>query len=596
MDLAEFHFLRPVWFLALIPMAIMLWLLIRRRLDRHSWGSLCDPQLLPYILIDRPTNRQPWMLYTLASCTIAGITALAGPTWERQPQPVYRNQSALVIALDLSRSMDATDLSPSRLVRARFKIADILNQRQDGQTALLAYAGQAFVVTPLTDDTATIASQLPALTTDLMPTQGSRLDLALTKAGELLKQSGFQRGDVLLISDALPEARDSAAAQRLVEQGYRLSVLGIGTPEGAPIPLPTGGFLKDRQGAIVVPKFNNEALMDMARRGGGIYVELRADDQDTLALLAQYRIDRLLTRVDETGQTTERWEEKGPWLLLLVLPLTALAFRRGYLVMLMLLLLPPPQSAQALDWTDLWLRADQQASRALQDGDAEKAANLFNHPGWKSTAWYRSKRYEQALQSLQGLDDSESLYNQGNALARLGRYPEAIKTYQQALEQNPDHQDAEYNRDLIQKLLDKQQPEQQEKQSDSDQQNPEQENQQQEQSSQQQDQQQSLDQEQQSDAPPQGSIQDARPQESQQEQAQAPTPEQTQEPEAAPPESAAEPKMQTEKPMDTLDESQQATEQWLRRIPDDPGGLLRRKFQYLYQQRSRPNDRESQPW
>lgn len=577
-------------------MAIMLWLLIRRRLDRHSWGSLCDPQLLPYILIDRPTNRQSWMLYTLASCTIAGITALAGPTWEQHPQPVYRNQSALVIALDLSRSMDATDLSPSRLVRARFKIADILNQRQDGQTALLAYAGQAFVVTPLTDDTATITSQLPALTTDLMPTQGSRLDLALNKAGELLKQSGFQRGDVLLISDALPEARDSAAAQRLVELGYRLSVLGIGTPEGAPIPLSTGGFLKDGQGTIVVPKLNNEALMGMARQGGGIYVELRADNQDTQALLAQYRIDRLRTQVDETGQTTERWEEKGPWLLLLILPLAALAFRRGILVILVLLLLPPPQSAQAMDWEDLWLRADQQASRALQDGDTERAADLFNHPGWKSTAWYRSQRYEQALKSLQGLDDSKSLYNKGNALARLGRYPEAIKTYQQALAQDPDHQDAEYNRDLIQKLLDKQQPEQQEKQSGSNQQNPEQKNQQQEQSSQQQDQQQSLDQERQSDAPPQESSQDAKLQESEQEQAQAPTPKQSQEPEAAPPESAAEPKIQTEKPMDILDESQQATEQWLRRIPDDPGGLLRRKFQYLYQQRSRPNDRESQPW
>lgn len=596
MDLAEFHFIRPLWFLALIPMAIMLWLLIRRRLDRHSWGSLCDPQLLPYILIDRPTNRQSWMLYTLASCTIAGITALAGPTWEQHPQPVYRNQSALVIALDLSRSMDATDLSPSRLVRARFKIADILNQRQDGQTALLAYAGQAFVVTPLTDDTATITSQLPALTTDLMPTQGSRLDLALNKAGELLKQSGFQRGDVLLISDALPEARDSAAAQRLVELGYRLSVLGIGTPEGAPIPLSTGGFLKDGQGTIVVPKLNNEALMGMARQGGGIYVELRADNQDTQALLAQYRIDRLRTQVDETGQTTERWEEKGPWLLLLILPLAALAFRRGILVILVLLLLPPPQSAQAMDWEDLWLRADQQASRALQDGDTERAADLFNHPGWKSTAWYRSQRYEQALKSLQGLDDSKSLYNKGNALARLGRYPEAIKTYQQALAQDPDHQDAEYNRDLIQKLLDKQQPEQQEKQSGSNQQNPEQKNQQQEQSSQQQDQQQSLDQERQSDAPPQESSQDAKLQESEQEQAQAPTPKQSQEPEAAPPESAAEPKIQTEKPMDILDESQQATEQWLRRIPDDPGGLLRRKFQYLYQQRSRPNDRESQPW
>ncbi len=164
------------------------------------------------------------------------IVALAGPTWEKQQQAMYQQRSALVVALDLSRSMDATDIRPSRLARARHKIADILNLRNEGQSALVVYAADAFAVTPLTTDVKTILALLPDLETGLMPAQGTRADRALERALELFDNSAVAQGDVLLVTDGISDM-ELQRIEVLLEQnpGQRVSVLAIGTPDGGPI-------------------------------------------------------------------------------------------------------------------------------------------------------------------------------------------------------------------------------------------------------------------------------------------------------------------------------------------------------------------------
>ena len=180
--LADFHFLRPWWLLALLPAALVLFSLLKNKAQRGDWTRVCDAELLPYILQEQPTQTRNGGWLAAALATLLCILALAGPTWERLPGPAFRNDSALVIALDLSESMNAADIKPSRISRARYKIADILKQRKDGQTALLVYSGDAFTVTPLTTDTSTINSQLEALTTDIMPSPGSNPARAIEKA------------------------------------------------------------------------------------------------------------------------------------------------------------------------------------------------------------------------------------------------------------------------------------------------------------------------------------------------------------------------------------------------------------------------------
>jgi Ca-activated chloride channel family protein len=624
--MSEFHFLRPLWLLALPAVAVLVIGLLRAKYSSRGWQAVCDAQLLPFVLASGQRGSQrrssaPWLLGLTGSML---VIALAGPTWERLPQPVFRDQSALVIALDLSRSMDAGDLKPSRLIRARHKITDILRTRQAGQTALLVYAGEAFTVTPLTDDIDTILNQLGSLDTDMMPSQGSRADLALAAAAELLQQAGATRGDILLVTDGIEGDALASQLDSLRKQGHRLSILGTGSQQGAPIPVASGGFLKDAQGSIVVSRLDAAALQRWAQRGGGRYAGMRLDDHDIQYLFAGQTTRDLNQAEQASGLRSEQWREQGPWLILLVIPLAALAFRRGVLILLLPLLMPVPESAYAVDWTSLWSSPDQQGMRAMEAGAAADAAQHFEDPQWKAAAQYRAGLYEQAAASLEPLKTSDALYNRGNALARLGQYPQAMASYQQALELDPAHEDARHNLELLQQQQEQQQQEQQ--QQEQQQQEQQQQEQQQQNESQQDSQQGSREGEQkpgdqqqagsraeESESAEQAASETADPDEGAQAQDAASSAEETQgdqgkdDPDPQTPSTQQAQSSDQQGDTDTTDmasfgeqqtdePSDPATEQWLRRIPDDPGGLLRRKFRYQYQQRERRAKPEDEPW
>jgi len=593
--LADFHFLRPYWWLALPVLLALLWLMIKSRLGSRSWELVCDTALLPFILTGTSARKRRWSIILIAIGGLLALLSLAGPVWEKLPQPVFTRSNALVLALDMTRSMDAADISPSRLIRARYKIADILKARNDGLTALLVYAGDSFTVTPLTDDAETINSQLGALTTDIMPSQGNNTLQALKLAGQLLKQAGITQGDVLLITDEIDDDDVARYAADLHASGYRVSVLGDGTGQGAPIAQPRGGFLKDSNGHIVIPILAEPPLRKVAAAGGGLYARITPGSEDTDQLLAFFASHGQEGKVENTELKTDTWREQGPWLVLLLLPLLAMLFRRGYLVVFLLFLLPVPRPAQALDWSSLWYRPDQKAQQAFNTGNARAAAQLFRDPAWKGSAQYRSGDFEGAAKSLQQLQDTESLYNRGNAQARLGNYPEAIALYDQVLKKNPEHADARYNKELVEKELQQQQQQnrQQQQQQGKDQQQKDQkqnqqQGQQQDQNQQQADnrQQQSGQDQQQSDQQRQQDQQKQAEQDNQQQQKQ----QQQQQNESQAQDDQADDKKEQQQELARSDdkppdENQQATEQWLRRIPDDPAGLLRRKFLYQYQQR-----------
>lgn len=618
MNLGEFHFIRPFWLLALVPAIVLVVLLLRSKLKLGVWSSVCDAALLPYVLQEKTGTASRWPLTIGALAALLAIVALAGPSWQRLPAPVFRNASALVIALDLSRSMDAEDVKPSRLIRARYKIADILKQRKDGQTALLVYAGDAFTVTPLTDDTATIDSQLSALTTDIMPSQGSNTALVLTKAVDLFKQAGLQHGQIILVTD------DADTDQIPALDGFQLSVLGVGTAEGAPIPLANGsGFMKDEQGTIVIPKLNADDLRGLAGAGHGVYQTITANDADIQTLLATLNKPVQQEGTEQNDFRLELWDDQGPWLLMAVLPLAALLFRKGVLCLALLLLLPLPKNSYAFEWQDLWQTKDQQAQQAYRNNQFEQAASLFKKPEWKAAANYKAGAYDKAIENIPA-ESGDSLYNQGNALAQAGKLEEAIKAYQKALAKNPNNEDAKYNKELVEKELEKQKK-QQEQQKD----NQSQDNQSKAKENPQQDENKDNGQkdkesngnkegessgqadnnhkpEQKPERP--GEQQDAgQPQEPGEDQAQQQkqdgqqAKEQKSEEQKAEEQKAAAQQQQTEqnkegnKPQDTpataadtlTAEQQQANEQWLKRIPDDPSGLLKRKFKYQYGQRKR---------
>lgn len=605
-SLQQFHFLRPLWLLMLVPLAAAIWLLIIRQPGVRVWERVCDPQLLPHVLIQTGERRRRFRELLFVVIGLLTIVALAGPTWERLPQPVFRSTSALVIALDLSRSMDATDVTPSRLQRARFKVIDILNQRGEGETALIVYAGDAFTVTPLTTDTDTIRSLLPALGTGLMPLQGHRADRAMEMAAELMQQAGHARGRIILVTDEVDAERESTKAEELLARGYRTSVLGVGTGAGAPVTLPNGGFLKDKAGQIVIPSLDPDALRRVASSGGGIYRTLDSTPRDIQALTNWLSTMPELDKMSETQFQSDQWLERGPWLVLLLIPLVALSFRRGVILAVAVVILPVAEPVRALDREALWLNDNQRAQRLLEAGKAEQAAKLFTDPRWRAAAEYRSGNYEQSLEYLDNIEDPESVYNRGNALAKTGQYEDAIEAYEQVLEAVPEHEDARHNLELVKKALEKLKPPPQqdpggggekEPADDADARADESESGEEpaedKQSTQAPDSNQDADSMAQENAGDQevsgNSEQQQEGEEDRLQQAGRPGESENQ----APPEQSDEEMIAGN---ESTDEDARATEQWLRRIPDDPGGLLRRKFMMQYKERGLSRHNYEQDW
>lgn len=471
----------------------------------------------------------------------------------------------------------------------------------------MVYAGDAFTVTPLTNDNATIASQLEALKPEIMPSAGSNTAQAVEKAVELFKQAGLQHGQVLLVTDSVNSEEVSAVVKKL--ENYQLSVLAVGTEEGAPISLPEGGFLKDESGSIVVPKLPASELQKLANDGHGIYQAISDNDSDIKNLLAT--VDKSVQKAGAAGDNNtkntlllEKWDEKGVWLLLLILPLAALNFRRGLLGLVFLCLIPVPKNSYALEWQDLWQTRDQQAYQAYKQGNFDKAAKLFEDPAWQAAAQYKSSELE--IKQYKTPTTATGFYNQGNVFAKAGKYEEAIKAYLQALKQNPDktlRDDALYNKKLVEDALKKQQQQQeQQKQSDKNQQDPK---------NQQKDNKDNQDKQGDKDKKDSQDNKDDKAEKTQQQSEQAENKkdnksEQEKQQQEQQQQAAQAKKPESEKPQQKAqvqqaaqlqeDEKKQADEQWLNRIPDDPAGLLRRKFKYQYNQRQHDEEPAAQNW
>jgi Ca-activated chloride channel family protein len=610
--MADFHFLRPAWLLALIPLLFALWWLrTGRGTGGGAWRAVCDAHLIPYVIESGAVAATRRGLVLTGIAGGLAITALAGPVWKQLPQPVYRPQSALVVMLDLSRSMDAADIKPSRLERARLKLRDLLQRRREGQTALVVYAGDAFAVTPLTGDTETISLLVQSLSTALMPVQGSRPDRAVDQALALLSQAGARSGSLLLITDGVDAGRVQQLADQVVRAGHRLSVLGTGTPEGAPVPDPSGGFVKDAQGQIVIAALEERLLAELARSAGGLYTRLgvRDDDVDALLLTLEPEVGGL--DVESSGLTSDRWREEGPWLVLLLLPVALLAFRRGLLVVILCVGVHWSDGARALEWNDLWFNADQRGMKAMEARDFELAAQRFKDARWKSAAMYRSGDFEGAVRQLEGMTDPEANYNRGNALARAGRIDEAMRSYEQTLQQQPDHADARYNLDLLRQLQQQRQaggeaqnrPQQAQQSGDGAQDRRRQSGQKGEAGQGQRGQSQaheSGNQPREQPAEGDASGADARQAETADGESERLEGEpqavraQSRESRSAGEEAAG--RAGSAEADRRQSQEQQAMEQWLRRVPDDPGGLLRRKFQYQYSQREREAGGEVIAW
>lgn len=478
----ELHWIRPELLWTGIPLVICALLLTRQHFQQRSWQKHIDPTLLPYLLDGKPSGKPRRSALVLLLAAILAWLALLGPAWEKVPSPLHKNTEGLVVVLDLSPSMLAEDIQPSRMRQARFKLRDILHLRRDGQTGLVVFAGDAFIVAPLTDDVNTLLTLIPGLNPSMMPMTGSNPLAGISLAKDLLDRSGGN-GSILLISDGVNARQLSGLRDFISDSDYPLSVLAVGTSDGAPIPLPGGGFARDGNGNIIVPALTVDELQNLAAAGGGIYRELSLDDSDINAL----SVDTISSVNDKESESRaernyDQWKDAGPWLVLLLLPFALLGFRKSWLACLAPLLLPAllvtlPSKANAFEFNNLWQTPDQQAA-ALLDSDPQAAAEKFEDPMWKASAQYRAGDFATAAESYAQFDTADGHYNRGNALAKAGKLDEAIAAYQSALEKDPSLSDAQSNKKIIEDMKNNKQDSQGDKnQQNQDQKNQDQQNQ-----------------------------------------------------------------------------------------------------------------------
>lgn len=421
LDWTALHFLRPPWLWALAALPVLAWVWRVQRQRRSAWRGHVDAHLLPHLLVRGGAGARTGMIAAAIAYTLA-VLALAGPSWRQAEQPLWQVKRPLVAVLDLSGRITASDLPPSRLLQARAKLAQVMDARAGSPVALVVYAGDAFTVTPLTDDTANIRLFLDDLAPDIMPMEGQRADRGIAWAARLLMQADARRGDILLLTDRADSAAVAAASEARA-QGYAVSVVGLGTSSGAAY---RGG-----DGVIGHASLDASSLQGLASAGGGRYHALTADDGDLAAL--GVRSPALMGESTATAGGGKAWRDEGYWLLIPLMALALLGFRRGAaLVLVGVLWLPmaPPVSAAGIDW---WQRADQvEHARVVEGADA-----------------YRQGDFAAAEQAFTGIDTPEGWYNLGNALAKQQRYDDAIAAYDRALRAEPGMPDAVANRAAV---------------------------------------------------------------------------------------------------------------------------------------------------
>ncbi|OQP78151.1 hypothetical protein IA54_006715 [Xanthomonas phaseoli pv. syngonii LMG 9055] len=592
--LQSLHLLRPMllWALLAILPAAALW--HWRRRDADVWRQSVDAHLLPKLLASG--GRRGWLGFVLAALTYAlAVIAMSGPSWPQTERPVFQSSMPLVVVLDLSSSANATDLPPSRLLQARAKLATLLRKRAGGEVALLVYAGESFTVAPLTEDSANVALFLDALSPSVMPVDGKRADRAIDAAAQLLQQAGFKQGEILLVSDSADSSAESSARVAR-SRGFSVSALGVGGERGAAYRMASG--------EIAQAKLDEGSLRSLATQGGGRYARIAPDDADLRALGVLDPSQQPLA--DETAESDggKSWLDEGYWLVLPVMLLSLLAFRRRAVVavLAMVCVLPLAQPAHAADGT-LWQRADQVQQQRLDAG----------------VQAYRKGDFASAQKAFEAVPTDEGLYNLGNALARQGQYDAAIAAYDRALKQHPNQQDAIANRAAVDAARKRQQQNNKDGKGQSKDQKPSgQDGKGQQQAGQnQQDKQSGQDGQNQQDSksqpseaqPPQDSrSQDAQSKNRQGEQRKQDTPPQSADAkaqqqadeaqrrkmqqamaQAGDKQAAASDKQEAAVAGETPEqrEQRQAVDAWLRRVPDDPGSLLRTKFRLEYERRQR---------
>ena len=411
----NFHFLRPLWLLTLLPLLFLgrgLWNGLK---NTSAWETVCDKNLLDFLIVKGSSRQRRVVRYLALIGLLSGIIALSGPTWRKKQMPVFSPANPVMLLLNLSSDMEGTDITPNRLSRAKFAIDDLLKNLK-AQVGLIVYTSEPYLITPITDDTKIISNLLPAISRDIVPENGDRLNRAIDLAVESLQAGHYNYGNIVVFAADIGQELNAtlSSATKSHDDGYKINVVDV-----------TAG--------------NNEKLRMLASKGDGTYLNVSSN----INVLAEQINSHINSELQKTKNQQEIWEDSGYWFLLISMLCFIYFFRRGVLVILLFL------SISGNSHAGFFTNANQDAARAFAAGDYATAANKFSVTDWKAAASYRNRDYHAAESLYRQGEGIENMYNLGNALAKSGKIEDAIKQYEEVLKINPEHEDAKFNLEYL---------------------------------------------------------------------------------------------------------------------------------------------------
>jgi len=484
--LDKIHFLRPWWFLALLPIAFIIWRAWQANRKQGAWHEVIDPKFRTLLLGEdsssEPTLNEKIGYLGLATAWFLAVLALSGPWVKAVEVPAQKSQQGVVIVLDLSLSMLADDVSPNRLTRVKYRLTDLLTQYPEYATGMVAYAGSAHTISPISEDNKTLLNLLPSLNPVLMPSFGAKPLLGLQQAQQLLTGAQITQGHLLWVTDDIEISEMDSITEWLQATGYSMTVLSVGSETGGVVQIPNYGLLKDEQEKLIMPKVPLQRFADLQKNANISWQHLRPELNEVESLLppTQYALDE--DKQAETEKEVNHPLDFGYYFLFALLPFVAFIFRRGTLLVLLTFVVLPvslftPQTSYAenklSDFADIFKSQNQQGYEAWELEQYETAEALFNDPQWRASALYKQGKYDEAAKLFK-LDSSvQGLYNLGNALALNNQLEAAKEAYQKALKQDAEHKPSQKNLAIIEKLLAQKPPESEQSDSQNSESNPE---------------------------------------------------------------------------------------------------------------------------
>ena len=446
----DFHFLRPAFLWLLIPALAVLILGLYGIREQVKWQKIISPELRPFMIQAGSEKTIKWMQVLLFLFISLAVIGAAGPTWKLVELPEQTLETPLVIALDLSQSMMATDIQPNRLERAKFKIKDFLDANPGARTALIGFAGTAHVIVPLTRDYKIISSHLSGLSPKTMPFPGSDLESALMLADTVTNVTTAP-GTLLLFSDDFTE-KTFIYLQQYVTQGKNsVVIVPINTPAGADIPAAgKKDPMRDKSGKTIHSALNNDILSRLNSIDGIDISALTLDNSD-MALLARNISSNLEFKEKEEAKDDD-WQDEGLWFGMPLALFILLWFRKGWVIYSLFFIVTLSSCSDTRSFIDLWYTKDYQAQRLYDSGDFKAAAELFSDPLHKGVAYYKSGDYEEAILAFEQDTSAAGAYNLGLAYFQNGDYAAAEIAFGKAVEKDPDIADAQQKQAKMQEM------------------------------------------------------------------------------------------------------------------------------------------------